>query len=73
MNNIIHPVKCRSAATDCDGERGEGGAGCPEKVEFIGLLKVCAAFHLRVQDWHDTCNNIYVDAHSISYARLLAS
>ena len=60
-------------ATNGNDDRGEEAAGCPEGVEFIGLLKVCAAFHLGVQTWHDTCNNIHVDAHSISYARLLAS
>ncbi|AGR61175.1 hypothetical protein A464_3991 [Salmonella bongori N268-08] len=41
-------------------------------MNFLRFFISYACF-LAVQKWHVMCNNIWVDAHSISYARRLAS
>ena len=48
----------------------------PVVVRSACYMAICALFgghSSGVQYWHAMCNNIPVDAHSISYVRLLAS
>ncbi|EAT6680713.1 hypothetical protein E4Y15_19860, partial [Salmonella enterica] len=46
--------------------------GDDNRVNSLRFFNACACF-LAVQRWHVMCNNVRVDAHSISYVRLLAS